>query len=311
MKRYKGLSVLVTGGAGFVGSHLVENLLELEAYVSVVDTMLYGNKIKFKHKNLSVYKVDVTDISRLSPLFEGQHIVFHLAAVVGVEETQLSPVSLLNTEVIGTSNVIKLSAENNISRLIFASSSEVYGDCEKPMVENGLLNPKSTYALTKLIGEHFCNAYCQEYGLDYTSLRYFNIYGDRQDERFVLPRFIKDALNGKGIRIYGNGKQTRDFTYIDDSINMTLLAGIKKECRNQIINVGTGHSISINMLANMVINELNKGTRLLQVDYDTIRPLNVEVFNRVADTRKARDLIGYKDLMPVEVGLSKYLKKVG
>ena len=310
MERYKGLNVLVTGGAGYLGSHLVEKLIGIGAQVSVVDTMLYGNKIRFKHKNLSVHKVDVMDMVRLSPLFKGQDIVFHLAAVVGVEETQLSPVSLLNTEVIGTSNVFKLSVATKVKRLIFASSSEVYGDYDKPMVENGVLAPRSTYALTKLVGEHYCTAYFKERGLEYTALRYFNIYGGRQDERFVLPRLIKKALRGETIQIYGDGEQTRDFTYIEDSVNMTLLAGIEQECRNQIINVGTGHAVSINMLTNMVLNEMNKKVKITHVDYEGSRPLDVEIFHRVADTRKARDLIGYRTLTPIEVGLSKYIEEV-
>lgn len=302
--------MLITGGAGYLGSHLAGKLLEIGAQVLVVDTMLYGNKIKFKHKNLSVHKVDVMDIVRLSPLFKGQDIVFHLAAVVGVEETQLSPVSLLNTEVIGTSNVFKLSAANKVKRLIFASSSEVYGDYNKPMVENGALAPRSTYALTKLVGEHYCTAYFKEYNLEYTALRYFNIYGGRQDERFVLPRLINSVLKGNPVHIYGDGEQTRDFTYIEDSVCMTLLAGIKQECRNMIINIGTGNAISINMLANIVLNETNKKVKIVHIDYESSRPLDVEIFHRVADTLKSRDLIGYRNLTPIEVGLSKYIKEV-
>ncbi|RPJ62827.1 MAG: NAD-dependent epimerase/dehydratase family protein, partial [Dehalococcoidia bacterium] len=209
---YNGRNVLVTGGAGFIGSHLVEKLLDLGARVTVIDMMLCGNKIEHLtgRNNLSVHKLDVMDARSIAPLFKGSDIVFHLAAMVGVEETQDEPVTLLNVEIIGTANVIALAAENKVRRFVFASSSEVYGDSWEPMVEEGPFNPKSSYALTKLVGEHYCKAYYQKFGLEYTALRYFNSYGTRQDERFVLSRFIKRALAGQELFVYGDGTQTRD-----------------------------------------------------------------------------------------------------
>jgi len=182
LKAYSGKKVLVTGGAGFIGSHLVEKLLELGARVTVIDTMLCGNKIAHlqDNANLAIHRVDVRDREAIAPLFEGQEYVFHLAAVVGVEETQDEPVDLLDVEIGGTAEVIRQSAKNRIKRFIFASSSEVYGDSDNPMVEEGPFNPKSTYALCKLIGEHYCRAYYKKYGLEFTALRYFNSYGPRQ-----------------------------------------------------------------------------------------------------------------------------------
>lgn len=309
LKKYSGLRILVTGGAGFIGSHLVEKLIDLGASVTVIDTMLCGNKIEGlkEGKNLSVHRLDVTDARAIAPLFKGQDMVFHLAAVVGVEETQDEPVNLLNVEVIGTSNVISLAARNKVKRFVFASSSEVYGDSVKPMVEEGPFNPKSTYALTKLIGEHFCMAYYQKFGLEYTALRYFNAYGPRQDDRFVLSRFISRALAGQEIIIYGDGKQTRDFTYIEDTIHMTLLAGIMDEGVNQILNFGTGKDVSINTLADMVLTALAlKGkVKTKYVDYDRLRSLEIEVFNRIADTTKAEKLLAYKPLTGLESGMQK------
>ncbi|MFA5078631.1 MAG: NAD-dependent epimerase/dehydratase family protein [Dehalococcoidia bacterium] len=311
LKKYSGLRVLVTGGAGFIGSHLVEKLVSLGATVCVVDTMLCGNKIEGlkEGKNLSVHRLDVTDAKAIAPLFKGQDMVFHLAAVVGVEETQDQPVNLLNVEVIGTSNVISLAASNKARRFVFASSSEVYGDSVKPMVEEGPFNPKSSYALTKLVGEHFCMAYHQKFGLNYTSLRYFNAYGPRQDDRFVLSRFVNRALAGQDIIIYGNGKQTRDFTYIDDTIHMTLLAGIMDEGINQVMNFGTGKDVSINTLADMVLTTLDlKGkVKTRYVDYDRLRSLEIEVFKRIADTRKAESLLACKPVTGLESGLQKYI----
>lgn len=311
LKKYSGKQVLVTGGAGFIGSHLVGKLLELGARVSVVDTMLCGNKIEQLegNKNLSIHRLDVTDVKAIGSLFKGQDMVFHLAAVVGVEETQDEPVNLLNVEVVGTSNVIAFAAQNKVKRFIFASSSEVYGDSIKPMVEEGPFNPKSTYALTKLIGEHFCMAYYKKFGLEYTALRYFNSYGPRQDDRFVLSRFVNRALAGRDIIIYGDGKQTRDFTYVEDSVHMSLLAGIKDEGVNRVLNFGTGKAVSINTLADMVLTALNlKGqVNTSYVNYDHRRTLEIEVFNRIADTARAETLLGYKPVTDLKSGLQKYI----
>jgi UDP-glucose 4-epimerase len=311
LEKYDGQRVLVTGGAGFIGSHLVEKLLDLGARVSVIDTMLCGNKIEHLegHKNLSIHRLDVTDIQAIEPLFEGQDMVFHLAAVVGVEETQDEPVNLLNVEVGGTSNVISLAAKNKVKRFIFASSSEVYGDSLKPMVEEGPFNPKSTYALTKLMGEHFCQAYYQKYGLEYAALRYFNVYGPRQDDRFVLSRFVSRALKGEEIRVYGDGNQTRDFTYIDDSARMSLLTGVTDGGVNQVLNFGTGRDISINYLADLVLTRLNLSGKvnIRHVDYDHRRTREIEVFNRVANVDKAEKLLKYRPLTILSDGLDKYI----
>jgi UDP-glucose 4-epimerase len=311
LKQYNGKRVLVTGGAGFIGSHMVEMLLELEAAVTVIDTMLCGNKIEHlgSHKNLSVHRLDVMDPPAIAPLFEGQEMVFHLAAMVGVEETQDEPVDLLNVEIIGTSNVLALSAKNRIKRFIFASSSEVYGDSWEPMVEEGPFNPKSSYALTKLVGEHYCRAYYQKYGLEYTALRYFNSYGPRQDERFVISRFVNRAVSGKELFIYGDGNQTRDFTFVRDSVVMSLLAGVMQTGVNQVLNFGTGKAVSINTLADMVLAslDLKEKIRTTHVDYDRRRSKEIEVFSRIANVDKAESLLGYRPLTALEEGIKKYI----
>ena len=309
LNSYNGRNVLVTGGAGFIGSHLVEKLLDLGARVTVIDMMLCGNKIEHLNgrKNLSVHKLDVMDPGSIAPLFAGIDTVFHLAAMVGVEETQDEPVTLLNVEIIGTANVIELAAKNKIKRFVFASSSEVYGDSWEPMVEEGPFNPKSSYALTKLVGEHYCKAYYQKYGLEYTALRYFNSYGPRQDERFVLSRFIKRALAGQELFVYGDGTQTRDFTYVEDTMLMSLLAGASDAGINQILNLGTGKAVSINTLADMVLTALDlKGRiKVSLVDYDKRRSREIEVFSRVANVDRAERLLGYSPAVILEDGMKK------
>jgi len=312
LKKYNKCNVLVTGGAGFIGSHLVEKLLTLGARVSVIDTMLCGNKIKHLggNKNLSVYEIDVTNSRAISPVFKGVDMVFHLAAVVGVEETQIDPINLLNVEVIGTSKVIALAAKHKVKRFIFASSSEVYGDSLEPMVEEGPFNHKSTYSLTKMIGEHYCRAYYQKFDLEYTILRYFNTYGPRQDQRFVISRFVERALNQEDIFIYGDGNQTRDFTYVNDSVHLSLLAAISQEGVCQAFNVGTGKAVSINTLANILLKALDlKGqVNVSYVNYDNIRSREIEIFNRLADMRKVMKLIQYRPETALGDGLKEYIE---
>ncbi len=315
LKKYANRNILVTGGAGFIGSHLVEMLLALGARVSVIDTMLCGNKIGHLkgHKNLSIYELDVNKAKTISPLFKGIDMVFHLAAVVGVEETQIDPLNVLNVEVIGTSKVIALAAGHKVKRFIFASSSEVYGDSLKPMTEEGPFNHKSTYSLTKMIGEHYCRAYYQKYGLEYTILRYFNTYGPRQDDRFVFSRFVERSLKQKEISIYGDGNQTRDFTYVEDSVYLSLLTAISGKGACQAFNVGTGRAVSINTLAGVILKalKLSGKVKVNYVDYDNIRSKEIEIFNRLANMDKSIELFQYIPATTLEQGIKEYIDWYG
>ena len=299
LKSYSGKKVLVTGGAGFIGSHLVEKLLELGAKVSVVDIMLCGNKVAhlMGHKDLSIHEVDVTNTSAVAPLFAGQDIVFHLAAVVGVEETQDEPVHLLDVEVGGTASIIALAAKNKVKRFVFASSSEVYGDSTEPMVEEGPFNPKSTYALCKLIGEHYCQAYYKKFGLEFTALRYFNSYGPRQDERFVLSRFIKRALNGQELFIYGDGEQTRDFTFVGDAVAATIAAATRGRS-GRVYNIGGGARVTVNQVLDRIAQISGRPVRI-----DREPDQKGEMRHTYADTSLAREELGFAPRVSLEEGL--------
>ena len=311
LKYYEKKRVVVTGGAGFIGSHLVEKLLELGASVVVIDNMLCGNKIAHLKgkRDLTIHKLDVVDYASIAPLFKNADFVFHLAAVVGVEETQMDPLHVLDVEIIGTANVIKLAALNKAQKFVFASSSEVYGDSKKPMVEKGPLSPRSTYALTKLVGEHYCRAYYQKSGLKHTVLRYFNCYGPGQDERFVLARFVDRAKRGQYLPVYGDGNQTRDFTYVEDAVQMSLLAAASPKDVNQEFNIGTNRTVSINMLADMVLKALKVTgkVKIKHVAYDKLRSRKIEIFNRLANIDKAVRLLGYEPATSLESGIKKYI----
>jgi UDP-glucose 4-epimerase len=311
-RNFGGLKIIITGGAGFIGSHIVEKLLPLGANVTVIDNFLRESKIEHLrgHACFSIYEADITDAKSINKLFNDCDMIFHLAAVVGVEETQIAPVEVLNVEVQGTINIFNFAVENKIKKIIFGSSSEVYGDSDKPMKEESTLSPISTYAVTKLLGEEYCKAFYQKYGIEYAILRYFNIYGPRQDERFVISRFINRALAHQDIIIYGDGKQTRDFTYIDDAVNMTLLSSIEEKARCQEINVGTGISASINELATLVSRSLNNEhpVQSIYVDYDNKRPRGIEIFRRTADIHKAKSILEYEPVTSLKSGIENYTK---
>lgn len=311
MERFKNSKVVVTGGAGFIGSHLVQRLLDLGAEVTVIDNLLHGDKIEHlpRPENLFIYEADVRDTEILPRILRDKDIIFHLAAVLGVEEAQLNPFEVLDVEIQGTVNVLNLAVNNGIKRVIFASSSEVYGDSEDPMKEEAALSPRSTYAVAKLAGEEYCRAFCQKYGMEYAILRYFNVYGPRQDERFVISRFVTMALSNQPMLIYGDGRQGRDFTYIDDAVDMSLLAAIQPKARFQTINIGTGMMTAINEVADLITQALDKRYRVkrVHIDYDEKRSRRVEVFTRVADTTRIRELLHYEHKVSLESGIRKYV----
>ncbi len=311
MERLKGKKVVITGGAGFIGSHLVERLLGLGAEVTIIDNFMFGNKIEHLRgsKGFSVIEGDIRDVKAVSRAVNGRDIVLHLAACVGVEETQKMPLEVLDVEIQGTVNVLSSAVKSAVRRFVFGSSSEVYGNSLKPMQEDNPLSPRSTYAVAKLVGEEYCRAFYQKHGLEYTCLRYFNVYGPRQDERFVIPRFVGQALSREPLTIYGDGSQTRDFTYIDDVVNMTLLTVTRPEARCQTINLGTGTMTTINSIASLVTNALD-GTnpaKAIHIDYDDKRPRCIEVFSRVADIARARQLLQYEPEVSLPAGIGKYI----
>ncbi len=311
MERLKGLRIVVTGGAGFIGSHLVERLLNLGAEVTIIDNFLFGSKIEHLrgHRGLSIIEGDIRDAGVVSQATGAKDIIFHLAACVGVEETQRMPFEVLDVEIQGTLNVLNSAVESDVKRFIFGSSSEVYGDSLEPMKEEGPFAPKSTYAVAKLVGEEYCKAFRQKHGLEYTCLRYFNVYGPRQDERFVIPRFVNRVLSGQPLEVYGDGKQTRDFTYIDDVVNMSLLAAVGPEAKCQVINIGTGVTTSINELAETISKALDSksSVRPAYIDYDEKRPRSIETFNRCAGNSRAIELLQYKPGIALASGIEKYI----
>jgi nucleoside-diphosphate-sugar epimerase len=261
-------NILITGGAGNVGSALVERLVSKEEYrVVVLDNLLTGSISKLPQDNdrLTFIKGDVNVNSIVSEIMHSMHFdyVFHYAAVVGVKRTLDNPVAVLN-DINGFRNILDTSRATGVKRVFFSSSSEVYGEpVEFPQNEHTTpLNSRLPYAIVKNVGEAFLRSYHKEYGLNYTILRFFNTYGPKQSEDFVISRFIQQAISGKDITVYGEGRQSRTFCFIDDNIDTTMLCLENDLVVNDVMNVGSADEINIIDLAKLVIRVSNSPSEI-------------------------------------------------
>jgi UDP-glucuronate decarboxylase len=252
--------ILITGAAGNIGSELLNKLLTYgEYYVVAVDNFLTGSQKKLPPAplaNFTFIKADVNNYSEMSGIMTTYRFdyVFHYAAVVGVQRTLENPVMVLQ-DIQGIRNILDLCKNTGVKRVFYSSSSEVYGEpVEFPQNEKTTpLNSRLPYAVVKNVGEAFLRSYQKEYGLDYTIFRFFNTYGPRQTEDFVIIRFLTQAVNNQPLTIYGSGAQTRTFCYIDDNIETTIACLRQGHCLNDVMNVGNDVEISIEDLAKMVI----------------------------------------------------------
>lgn len=305
----KDKKVLVTGGAGFIGSHLCETLLETGNSVVCIDNLSTGsleNLDSFRAtKDFKVVRGDVTVLNELKQIFNEDDFdfVFHHAAVVGVNRTLEDPLNVLN-DIEGIKNALRLSNEFGVEKFIFASSSEVYGNpVEIPECEDGHVNPKLPYAAVKLIGEQYCRAYYETYGLRTTPLRFFNVYGPRQESTpygFVVGIFIKQVLAGMPPTIFDDGSQTRDFVYVKDNIDLTIMAAETKATDGEILNIGTGKPTTIIDLAEMIIELCNKKEKLVP---EFLPARTNEIKHRFPDISKMMQLLGHRPKYKLDEGL--------
>ena len=303
--------ILVTGGAGFIGSVLAEKLLSnKENYVVIVDDLSTGSKEKlpwdFPGDNWRFVKADVNEYRDISEIMLGKKFdyVFHYAALVGVQRTQENPVKVLR-DIEGFKHVLNLSKSTGVKRIFFSSSSEVYGEpVELPQHEQTTpLNSKVPYAVVKNIGEAFLRSYQQEFGLDYTIFRFFNTYGPKQSDDFVMSKFLFKALKGEDITIYGDGSQTRTFCFCDDNIDACLNAFYENKIINDVINIGGEIEIRIIDLAQKIIEATNSSSKIIHLP-----PLkDGDMARRCPDNAKMRSLLG-RDLITLDQGLKKLLE---
>lgn len=302
--------ILVTGGAGNIASALVDKLLtNHDNYVVIVDNLSTGYLSKLPSKeirNWEFIKADVNKLEDIEPVMKKYQFgyVFHFAAVVGVQRTQENPISVLN-DIDGFKNILGLSKDSTVKHVYFASSSEVYGEpVELPQNEHRTpLNSRVPYAVVKNVGECFFRSYWQEYGLPYTIFRFFNTYGPNQSTDFVVARFLEAALKNKDITIYGDGAQTRTFTYVDDTVEVCYKIFEEKLLLNDVINIGNNELMSIKDLASLIINITGSSSKIIHLP-----PLKEgDMTRRQPDNRKMREILS-KDLITIEEGVRRMMK---
>jgi UDP-glucose 4-epimerase len=255
------MKVLVTGGAGFIGSHLAEELVRKGFDVSIIDDLSRGkikNIQKFRDK-VSFFREDISNYERVKDFFKGKEVVFHLAALSSVGPCISNPQKCFNSNILGTYNVLKACVKNKIKKIIFASSREVYGDPQYlPIDEEHPLNPKNFYGASKLLGEFLCKSFYRIYRLDYVCLRKSNVYGERDFGR-AIPIFIERAKKGEDLVIFG-GEQVLDFIYVKDVVNAYIKAMDYKGVG--IFNIGTGKGFSIVNIAELIKKVINPNIRI-------------------------------------------------
>jgi len=293
------MRILVTGGCGFIGSHLVDKLIEKGHRVAVVDDLSTGKKENL-NPEADFYNLDICDFNKIKFLFKNIDFVFHLAAVPRVPISVEDPIGTSKVNILGTVNVFKAGIDAKVERIVFASSSSVYGNQAKlPLREDMKLNPISPYALQKLTGEQFAKLFTELYKIPITSLRYFNVYGPRidfnSDYSLVIGKFLKLRAEGKPLTIYGDGEQTRGFCYVDDVVRANILAMESEKLKGgEVINISSGKSYSINYLADLIGGEKQY-----------FPPRSGDVLHTKADIALAKKLLNWQPKVPFEEGLRK------
>ena len=301
------INILITGGAGFIGSSLADRLLLDEKYfVVIVDNLLTGEERKVPgHPRCSFIKCDVNNYGEISEVMMGRHFdyVFHFAAVVGVKRTIDNPVMVLR-DLEGMRNIMDLSKDIGVKRIFFASSSEVYGEpVELPQHEETTpLNSRLPYAVVKNVGESFCRSYHKEFGLNYTIFRFFNTYGPKQSEDFVISKFINEALANRPITVYGKGDQTRTFCFIDDNTDCVVKI-LEEQCIvNDVINIGSEYNVTVLQLAQMIIRLTGSHSSI-----EFLPPLKEgDMTRRQPDASKMKAILK-RDLISLESGIGRIL----
>jgi nucleoside-diphosphate-sugar epimerase len=298
---------LITGGAGFIGSHLVRHVLGAGGNVRVVDNLSTGSADRLNEIRDSVELVtgDLADNSVAAEVVQDVDYVLHQAAVPSVQRSVVDPVGTNRSNVTATLNLLENSRKAGVRRFVYAASSSAYGDTEVlPKSEDMPANPLSPYALQKWVGERYCKLYHELYGLETVSLRYFNVFGPGQDPyseySAVVPKFTTKLLAKEPITVYGDGEQSRDFTYIDNVIQANLLALRAPNAPGEVCNIGCGQSVTLNQLI-QILEELLKVRA--QVTYAPAKPGDVR--HSLADITKATRVLGYVPETEVEEGLRK------
>ena len=291
------MKIGITGGSGFIGTH-VANALKSKYEVVIFD------RHKPNIEGIEFIKGNIIDDS-IQKAFEDCDVVIHLAAAVGVKITEEDPILTLNTNILGTKNVLEACKSNNVKKIILASSSEVYGEPLKtPIEESDPAIPITTYGISKIAAEEYVKAYAVSFGLKYTILRFFNVYGPGQSKDFVIPEFVSNTSKNNPILIHGSGSQIRSFCHISD-ISKGVSLSIEKG-DNEIINIGNASEpITISELAKKIIGITNSESSIQFVPFtDSNRRRQKEIINRIPSIKKAESILSYKPEISLNDGIS-------
>jgi len=302
--------ILVTGGAGFVGSHLAGRLLRLGHGVRVIDNFSTGRRgnLAALAQDAELVEGDIRSYERASTAVRGCELVFHLAALPSVPRSVQDPLTSHEANVTGLLNVMLAARDARVRRLVYASSSSVYGaNAELPKREEMTPAPISPYAVSKLAGEGYCRAFGEVYGLETVALRYFNVFGPHQDPRSdyaaAIPNFISALMAGRAPVVFGDGEQSRDFTYVDNVVDANVLAMDAPQARGRVYNVACGERVTINGLIAELRELLGSS---VEADYRPPRP--GEVPHSLADISAARRELGYEPAVALRDGLERTIE---
>ena len=304
--------VLVVGGAGFIGSNIVDALVEKGYKVGVLDSLVTGSKSNVSNliseNRITFHEGDITNHELVANTVKDYDAVIHEAALVSVTRSVENPQLTNSVNVDGTVNLLKASVDSKIQTFVYASSSSVYGDTETlPKKETMTTSPISPYGVSKLAAENYCRAFAKVYGLRTVSLRYFNVFGPRQKYgpySGVIPTFIKKVAEDESPIIFGNGEQTRDFTFVDDVVQANLLALEKDVAPGEVFNIARGGTVTINELARMILKVMDKPK--LKITHGPPRKGDIKA--SYADISKATKELGYSPKFSLEQGLAKVVE---
>lgn len=297
--------VIVTGGAGFIGSNLTRALVEKGCEVNVIDNFVAGHFDDRVVTGAVYNNIDIKNTALLTPIFEGADAVFHLAALPKVQDSIEHPIETFNTNVDGTLSVLEAARATNVRKLVFSSSAAVYGDQKTmPVNEDMPAHPQNPYGLHKYIGENTCVLWSELYDLPTVSLRYFNVYGPGFDPNgayaSVVGRFIDLRQNGKPLTIVGDGTNTRDYVHVDDVVRANIMAAESDSVgKGEVVNIGSGQETTINQLADII------GGPIESIES------RMETSRSVSDISKAKALLGWEPSVELETGVNKLKKLYG
>lgn len=299
------MKYVITGGAGFIGSHIAEDLSKNHEVI-IVDNLFSGKKANIESLPVELKEGSITELPFLMEVFEGADGVFHQAAITSVPRSVKSPLPTHEVNCTGTLNVLLAARDSGVKKVVCASSSSVYGDTPVlPKVETMMPCPLSPYGISKLTGEHYARVFSDLYGLQTVSLRYFNVFGPRQDPQSeyaaVIPKFITKILHHESPVIYGDGSQTRDFTFVKDVVQANILA--MESNAEGIFNIAYQDRIDLNALAVMIMDILGIEVPVL---YDPPRP--GDIHDSLADVRKAKESFGYEPQYTVRTGIEETIE---